>query len=122
MGGDTRLIGLWRKGQLVQELFETFVPALDLDAIEGEEWQKVYGGMRETPEETERKRKEKEKAMRAGTSGSMTSVFEDSVAETASNKQEQPNDSIEGEAVILYLSGDKYVGHVKDGRKDGLGM
>merc|ERR1712151_1088166 len=68
MQGDTRLIGLWREGQLVQELFETFVPALDLDAIEGEGWQKVYGGIRETREETERKRKEKERLMRAASS------------------------------------------------------
>merc|ERR1712093_503163 len=64
-----------------------------------------------------RKKKEKEKVMRTATAASMTSV-----AETAVGKQEQANDSIEGEAVILYLSGDKYVGHVKDGKKNGLGM
>merc|ERR1712032_175693 len=29
---------------------------------------------------------------------------------------------VEGNAIILYLNGDKYVGHVKGGKKHGLGM
>jgi hypothetical protein len=93
---DTRLIGLWTKGRLVQELFETAVPALDLDAMLGEEWQRVFGGLREA------------KAPLGGRPGL-----------PALNDQGDP---VEGEAIVLYLSGDKYVGHVKAGKKNGLGM
>lgn len=94
--GDQRLIGIYRDGRCVEELFEMFVPALELDAIEGEEWQKVFGGFREA---------EVPKEGRPG------------LPET-----NEDGDPAEGEAVVLYLSGDKYVGRVKGGKKHGLGM
>mmetsp|Transcript_38371 Transcript_38371/g.105693 ORF Transcript_38371/g.105693 Transcript_38371/m.105693 type:complete len:746 (-) Transcript_38371:104-2341(-) len=95
MDNGTRLIGLWKKGQIVEELFETFVPALDLDAIEGDEWQKVFGGFREAPEKQEQV---------------------DNASAGSGKKLE------DGEAIWLYLSGDRYVGRVRQGKKHGLGM
>jgi hypothetical protein len=96
MEAGRRLIGLWKEGQIVEELFETFVPALELDAIEGEEWQKVFGGFRkaEAPEE--------------GRPG-LPIVDDD-------------GEAVEGKAIVLYLNGDKYVGDVKGGKKNGPGM
>jgi len=90
--GDQRLVGLWRGGRCVEELFETFVPALDLDAIEGEEWQKVFGG------------------------------FRDAQAPEGPPTADEPGEPAEGKAIVLYLNGDKYVGHMKGGKKHGLGM
>lgn len=95
-GESHRLIGLWREGKCVEELFETFVPAMELDAIEGEEWQKVFGGFREAD------------APGGGRPGLP--------------KTDQAGEVAEGEAVALFLNGDKYVGHVKHGKKHGLGM
>lgn len=94
--GDFRLIGLWRNGQCIEELFETFVPALELDAIGAEERQKVFGGFREAV------------------------VPED--GRPGLPEYDENGDIVEGEAVVLYVNGDKYVGHVKAGKKDGLGM
>ena len=36
-----RLVGVWRGGRCTEELLETLVPALDLDAVEGEETERV---------------------------------------------------------------------------------
>mmetsp|Transcript_67798 Transcript_67798/g.145121 ORF Transcript_67798/g.145121 Transcript_67798/m.145121 type:complete len:764 (+) Transcript_67798:49-2340(+) len=94
--GDQRLMGIWNEGICVQELFETFVPALELDAIEGEEWQKVFGGFREAEEPKE--------------------------GRPGLPEHDADGEEVEGEAVVLYASGDKYVGHVKAGKKHGLGM
>merc|ERR1712217_267534 len=78
----------------------------------------VYGGIRETPQDPESVRRLEEKET--------TRVSKDDTAnsnvERRMSKDELAKDPIEGEAVILYLSGDKYVGHVKDGKKHGLGM
>jgi len=91
-----RLIGLWREGRCVEELFETFVPALELDAIEGEEFQKVFGGFR------------KAEAPEGGWPG--LPIVDES------------KEDVEGKAIVLYLNGDKYVGNVKAGKKHGPGM
>lgn len=96
---NQRLIGLWREGRCVEELFETYVPALEVDAIEGEESQKVFGGFREA------------EAPEAGRPGLPEFTEEDG--------QQVP---VEGEAILLFLNGDKYVGHVKAGKKHGAGM
>jgi len=94
--GNQRLIGLWHEGVCVEELFETFVPALELDAIEGEEWQKVFGGFRKA---------------QAPEGGWLSLPIHDS-----------SGDPVEGKAIVLYLNGDKYIGDVKAGKKHGLGM
>jgi len=95
MEAGRRLIGLWREGRCVEELFETFVPALELDAIEGEEWQKVFGGFRKAE----------------APAGSWPGLEED-----------EKGEPVEGKAIVLYLNGDKYVGDVKAGKKHGPGM
>jgi len=96
MQAGRRLIGLWQEGRCVEELFETFVPALELDAIEGEEWQKVFGGFR------------KAEAPEGGCPG--LRILDDA------------GEAVEGKAIVLYLNGDMYVGEVKAGKKHGPGM
>eukprot|EP00927_Polykrikos_kofoidii_P077599 TRINITY_DN74536_c0_g1_i1.p1 TRINITY_DN74536_c0_g1~~TRINITY_DN74536_c0_g1_i1.p1 ORF type:complete len:748 (-),score=73.78 TRINITY_DN74536_c0_g1_i1:120-2363(-) len=95
MDGANRLIGLWQHGRPEQELFEAFVPALDLDAIDGEEWQRVFGGHR----------------------GAQILQLANMLPE-----KDEHSEALEGEAIVLFENGDKYVGHVKDGKKQGLGM
>ena len=40
LDGKQRLLGLWENGKIVEELFESVVPALEIDAVTGDE-QKV---------------------------------------------------------------------------------
>eukprot|EP00929_Paragymnodinium_shiwhaense_P095696 TRINITY_DN5694_c0_g1_i1.p1 TRINITY_DN5694_c0_g1~~TRINITY_DN5694_c0_g1_i1.p1 ORF type:complete len:812 (+),score=178.31 TRINITY_DN5694_c0_g1_i1:156-2591(+) len=94
--GKARLIGLWKKGRIEQELFETSVHALDLDAMPGEESQRVFAGLREAQ-------------------GS------DQQAPPLP-LQDETGKAAEGQAILLYLNGDKYFGLMKGGKKHGLGM
>mmetsp|Transcript_117105 Transcript_117105/g.203300 ORF Transcript_117105/g.203300 Transcript_117105/m.203300 type:complete len:743 (-) Transcript_117105:156-2384(-) len=99
MESDQRLIGIWREGRCVEELFETFVPALELDAIEGDEFVKVFGGFRKSNKDAEEE--------------------QDACWLPDFDENDSP---VEGKAIVLYLNGDMYVGHVKGGKKHGLGM
>lgn len=92
-----RLIGLWKNGKLEQELFETSVHALDLDAMPGEESQRVFGGLREAQ-------------------SSRLSAAQLPSQTDATGKP------LEDQAILLYLNGDKYFGRFKGGKKHGLGM
>lgn len=95
--GDHRIVGLWKEGRCVEELVETFVPALELDAIEGEE-ERVFCTFREVQPPSER------------------CDLSDLLAKTEDGEPQ------EGEAIALFLNGDKYVGHMREGKKHKGGM
>jgi hypothetical protein len=90
--GKQRIVGLWKEGKPVEELFESIVPALEVDAVDGEE-QKVFGGFW---------------ASEGGRPGLPIN--------------DENGEPVEGKAIILFLNGDKYIGNLKGGRKHGEGM
>jgi len=100
--GNRRLIGLWQEGKFVEELFETVVPSLELNAREGEEWQKIFGGRRPS--------------MQVGPKSGKGTIC------PWLPERDESGEVIEGEALVLFLNGDKYMGHVRGGRKHGNGM
>merc|ERR1711904_147122 len=90
--GDQRIIGIWKEGALVEQLFETIVPALEVD--DGSQGaQRVFSGHRS--------------ASAGAPSGYVTT---DNGA------------PVEGKAIVLFYNGDKYIGGLKGGKKHGEGM
>lgn len=90
--GEQRIIGIWNEGALQEQLFETVVPALEVDD-DSTGAQRVFSGHR---------------AASAGApSGFVTT--DDGVA-------------VEGKAIVLFFNGDKYIGGMKSGKKHGEGM
>jgi hypothetical protein len=90
LDGKQRLLGLWEQGTLTEELFESVVPALEID-VDGD-GQKVFGGYR------------------AANVGSPSLPVQDE------------NGPVEGQAIVLFLNGDKYIGQMRGGKKHGQGM
>lgn len=84
--------GIWEHGKIVEELFESVVPALEMDAVDGDE-QKVFGGYR---------------ASNVGTPSVPVN--------------DEDGNPMEGQAIVLYLNGDKYIGQMRGGKKHGQGM
>merc|ERR1719468_298224 len=95
--GEQRLIGVFHEGRCVEELCETCVPALELDGADGTEFQRVFSGVCECAVQ-------KTKIQR-----SIPDYDKDGTA-------------LQGEAIVLFLNGDKFLGHLKAGMKDGPGM
>jgi hypothetical protein len=92
LDGKQRLLGLWENGKITEELFESVVPALEIDAVNGDE-QKVFGGYR------------------AANVGAPSLPVND-----------ENGKPVEGQAIVLYLNGDKYIGQMVGGKKHGQGM
>lgn len=92
--GQFRVAGVWRKGRCSKELLETFVSLSELDVAEGPQPQKVFSGVRSV-----------------------------AAPDPAAGQQcDVAGNEFNGEAIVAYANGDKYVGCMKGGRKDGLGM
>jgi len=85
----TRIVGLWTRGQLAEELIEAIVPAIEVDSISGpDSEQRIFVTMR-NPDDPPT---------------SFSDLRED------------------GQSLVLFANGDKYIGSVKQGQKDGCGM
>jgi len=91
--GGRRLVGTWHDGALVAELYEIAVPALEEEAG-GAEVQTVFGGHR-TKEQAD----------------PSIPVVDDNTGEL-----------VEGKSIVLFTNGDRYVGSLKGGKKEGWGM
>merc|ERR1711977_336464 len=87
-----RIIGIWNEGALQEQLFETAVPALEVDdSSQGA--QRVFSGCRS--------------ATAGAPSGFVTT---------------DDGAPVEGKAIVLFFNGDKYIGGLKGGKKHGEGM
>jgi len=92
LDGKQRILGIWEHGKIVEELFESVVPALEMDAVDGDE-QKVFGGYRAS-----------------------------NVGAPSVPVNDEDGTPMEGQAIVLYLNGDKYIGQMRGGKKNGQGM
>lgn len=76
----------------MEELFESVVPALQVDAVDTEE-QRVFGGFRAVDAQN-----------------------------PAIPVQDENGAPVEGKAIVLFANGDKYIGSMRGGKKHGDGM
>lgn len=93
---------MWENGKIVEELFETVVPTLEVDAMEAGPEQKVFGGFRAIQVRSQ-----------GGDSGA---------AATGLPVYDENGKPVDGKAIVLFLNGDKYIGDMKAGKKHGNGM
>merc|ERR1711988_739936 len=84
-----RIVGMWQKGRLSEELIEAIVPALEVDCIAG-------------PEKEQR-------------------VFV-STKEPSAPRRSLVDSGLTGKALVVMQNGDKYIGGLLDGHKEGPGM
>mmetsp|Transcript_112275 Transcript_112275/g.175339 ORF Transcript_112275/g.175339 Transcript_112275/m.175339 type:complete len:337 (+) Transcript_112275:2-1012(+) len=87
-----RIVGAWNNGQLVEELVEIIVPASEVDSVSG------------------------------GSACGEQRVFVATRAPDGAVKSLRDEVNEEGRSIALFDNGDKYIGSISGGRKNGEGM
>merc|ERR1711870_8222 len=86
----TRVVGMWNRGKLVEELVEMIVRPQEVDTVaSGQQMQRIFVSSREPSDPTK------------------------SLPELTTQ---------EGRTVCLFTNGDRYIGGVSNGQKQGAGM
>jgi len=101
-----RVVGTWAKGRLVEELVEMIVGAAEVDTAGSA---KKTGGFVKSREPDAQERALEHRVFVAA-------------REPGEPPQEIATPDGEGQSIVLFANGDKYLGSVKDGKRSGQGM
>jgi len=117
--GGRNFVALWHEGKPVKELLESCAPELHLTAspcghgglfFQAGGRSEERGGLTDNEDELEAKARVGSPAAGKGSLRPVLPVMD---------KRGEP---MEGKAIVVYLNGDRYIGHMRAGRKHGRGM
>jgi len=112
-----RLVGIWQDGKVVEELFDSCAPEVDLklepcnDSASDEEFSRPMSLICSP----------RRNSATGGTMGRRMSGIGPRMRGLLPIFDES-GEAVNGRAIITFLNGDKYVGNMKEGKKHGQGM